>query len=483
MKTKPTIYCFVGTRPEYIKTYPVIKALKARDDIQSYLVETGQHQDLLADMFECFDIKPDFSLPRRDSSLPAHEVSEAMSPPRHCERSEAIPAPRHCEARSAEAIHQLAKLASDLLSSATEFLIEQKPNLVIVQGDTISATQVALAAWYLGIPVAHIEAGLRTYDVTQPYPEELGRRTIDHLAALNFAPTPLAMDNLSTERTQGRAFLTGNTVVDALSVIASEASLRGRDCRSNPIGCTEEIASPFGLAMTSDDNNKPYILITAHRRENQAKVIPELVQAIKQSAQDNPHYNFIIIKHANPLANQPFDLLMRHCEERSDEAIPMEIATAASLPRDDKAAVIARRAKQPTTNEDNNIILLPPQTYPNFLELLAGASFVVSDSGGIQEEAPYFEVPVLVLRELTEREEGLNLGFTKLAGSEARTISANINELIQDPSALANMRRAIRSNPSVYGDGQAAARIVKHCLDFICRAVPQRAPLSPLRAQ
>ncbi len=399
MTTKPTIYCFVGTRPEYIKTYPVIKALKACSEVDAFLVETGQHSKYVTD------------------------VTYLRFPPLVQNLSQSTPST------------QLADLSVALLSAATKFLSEQRPDLVIVQGDTISATQVALAAWYLAIPVAHIEAGLRTYDVTQPYPEELGRRTIDHLATLNFAPTPLAMDNLLREQTQGRAYLTGNTVVDALNMmqVADPTIMHSwLEAQNRHVGV---------------DSAKQYVLITAHRRENQDHVIPELAKAIKQCAQDNLHYNFIIIKHANPLANQSFD-------------------------------VIASEA-----DGSDNIILLAPQTYPNFLSLLSAASFVVSDSGGIQEEAPYFEVPVLVLRELTERLEGLELGLSKLAGKDARSITKNINELIQDPMALTQMRAAIRMNPCLYGDGNSAQRIVKHCLDFISRAKQLHKQQSPLGAQ
>ncbi len=378
---KPSIFCFVGTRPEYIKTYPVIKALRAIDSVESYLVETGQHSKYVTD------------------------VTYLRFPPLVQDLSFSSPST------------QLADLSVALLSAATKFLSEHKPSLVMVQGDTQSATQVALAAWYLGIPVAHIEAGLRTYDVTQPYPEELGRRTIDHLAALNFAPTPSAMDNLSNEKVQARCYLTGNTVVDALNF------------------------SLDNLAELETDG-KPYVLVTAHRRENQAKVISELALALETTAKDNPHYNFIVIKHANPIANGPFT----------------ELESKINL---------------------DNIRFLNPQTYIDFLSLLAKASFVISDSGGIQEEAPYFGVPVLVLREITERVESLLLGLSKLAGTNAKTISRNINELIQDPLALVQMRLAIKTNPGIYGDGKASARIVKHCLDFLSVSKPseQQSPL------
>ncbi len=397
--TKASIFCFVGTRPEYIKTYPVIKALRSVENIESYLVGTSQHQDLLAGLHDFFQIAADYNFDlsrhceRSDSSLLDNVVSEAILST------------------------QLADLSVALLSAATKFLSEHRPDLVMVQGDTQSATQVALAAWYLGIPVAHIEAGLRTYDVTQPYPEELGRRTIDHLAALNFAPTPSAMDNLSNEKVQGRCYLTGNTVVDALNYTLNQLP-------------------------ELETDGKPYILVTAHRRENQAKVIAELATALALSAKDNPDYNFVVIKHANPIANAPLSKL------------ELEVGL-------------------------DNISFLEPQTYPNFLSLLSKASFVISDSGGIQEEAPYFGVPVLVLRAITERIESLKLGLSKLAGIDAKTISRNINELIQDPLALAEMRLAIKTNPGIYGDGKASARIVKHCLDFLLVSKPneQQSPL------
>jgi UDP-N-acetylglucosamine 2-epimerase (non-hydrolysing) len=228
-------------------------ALRERPEFKIYLVETTQHQDLLADLHQLFKIEPELRL---DLNLTLADMAVTN-----------------------DAEH-LAKLASQLLAAATKLLSQEKPDLVMVQGDTLSAAQVALAAWYLGIPVAHIEAGLRSHDISQPYPEELCRRTIDEIASLNFAPTPLAMDNLT--KAQGRCYLTGNTVVDALNMM--------QDSRH-----------------PERSEGSPYILVTAHRRENQTKIIPELAKALVRLATDNPHYDFIVIKHANPLANQGFD--------------------------------------------------------------------------------------------------------------------------------------------------------------------------------
>ena len=379
MSASKKIFCIVGTRPELIKTYPVLRALRQRPEIETLLVETTQHQDLLTDLYKLLGLKADLRL----------DLSQTLAN---------MPVTNDAE--------HLAKLASQLLASATELFSKHKPDLVIVQGDTLSAAQAALAAWYLNIPVAHIEAGLRSHDISQPYPEELCRRTIDQIASLNFAATPSAMDNLNG--VQGRCFLTGNTVVDALNFM-----------RDSVIASAAKQAIP-----------EPYVLITAHRRENQAQVIPELAKALAKLATNNRHYNFVIIKHANPLANKAF----------------FELENSINL---------------------DNIRLLDPVPYPDFLDLLAGASFVISDSGGIQEEAPYFGVAVLVLREITERIESLDYGLSKLVGSNASSIYQNTQQLISDPLLLATMREAIRKHPNLYGDGKASERITKHCLDFL----------------
>ncbi len=382
------IFCIVGTRPEFIKTYPVLLALRARPEFKTYLVETTQHQDLLADLHQLFKIEPDLRLDLNVALADMAVINDA---------------------------EHLAKLASQLLAAATKLLSKEKPDLVMVQGDTLSAAQVALAAWYLGIPVAHIEAGLRSHDISQPYPEELCRRTIDEIASLNFAPTPLAMDNLT--KAQGRCYLTGNTVVDALNMM---------QVSRHPERSEES----------------PYILVTAHRRENQTKVIGELAKALVKLATDNSHYNFIVIKHANPLANQGFDSVFNQ-------------------------------------TKPDNIKLLSPITYPEFLELLSGATLALSDSGGTQEEAPYFGVPVLVLRKITERQESLDYGLSKLSGLDAASIYASTQRLLNDPLELAEMMSAIRQHPNIYGDGSASKRITKHCLDFLLAGKPheQQSPL------
>ncbi len=414
------IYFIVGTRPEFIKIYPVISLMRQMksgslgdasqyEDLEAVLVETNQHKDLLLDMHNFFGLKPDYIFAMQDSSISLNYSSVRAGGGQNAE-----------SALATDSLH-LAKLASSILSSAIDFLVEHKPDMVVVQGDTISACQVALAAWYLKIPVAHIEAGLRTYDVEQPYPEELSRRIIDHLATLNFAATPSAMDNLCYEKIKARNFLTGNTVVDALAQVRNS---------------NEFISSQLKISA----NTKPYVLITAHRRENQKLVIGELAKAIEKLAEDNSHYNFIIIKHANPLANAAF--------------LPLSAI--------------------------ENVVLREAVPYPEFLALISRAQLIISDSGGIQEEAPYFGVPVLVLRELTERNESLERGLSALAGTDASTIYDRVHRLInpdlisnspfaskqkrEEFATLADMREAIRLNQNLYGDGNASARIIRHLL-------------------
>ncbi len=396
--------CFaIGTRPEYIKTYPVISALRKRDDVESYLLESTQHKDLLNDAYDFFGLRPDFSL--------------ALDLPEFKSLSDGI-----FQAGSKSDAQHLAEMAVAISREATEFLLKEKPDLLIVQGDTLSALHFALAAWYLAIPVAHIEAGLRTYDIREPYPEEFSRRTIDHLSTLNFAPTVRAMDQLLEEKTQSRNFLTGNTVIDTLAYVTKLG------LPPNSLSGKLPNASPSERSLL---DGAPYVLVTAHRRENQTTIIPELAKALRKAAQDIPHYNFVIIQHANPLANAAFEA---------------ELGSSGL----------------------DNIKLLGAQAYPNFLSLLASADLVISDSGGVQEEAPYFDVPILLLRNKTERPESLERGLSLKAGRDAESIYKQLKWLlIEDCSALALMREASRKNPCLYGDAKAAERIAQHCVDFL----------------
>ena len=350
-----------GTRPEVIKMAPVIRDLqKNRKRFHTTLLATGQHRGLLDQMLAVFGLRPDIDLKLMRSG------------------------------------QTLAKITAGVLQKVPGILDEVRPDLVLVQGDTTTAMAVALASFYRGIPVGHVEAGLRTGDVRNPFPEELNRKTIGTVAALHFAPTARAVANLRREGVPAdRIFITGNTVIDALHLIRPLASKT-----PNPVS----------------SEGRRIVLVTVHRRESFGRPLQAVCLALRDLAARFEDIEIIFPVHPNPRVRESVEILR-------------------GLPR---------------------IRLLPPLDYLTFLRIMMDSVLVLSDSGGVQEEAPSMGKFVLVLREKTERPEGLKAGLAKLVPPDRRLIVEAASRLLIDARALT--RAAQKANP--YGDGRAAARIV-----------------------
>jgi UDP-N-acetylglucosamine 2-epimerase (non-hydrolysing) len=362
--------CFVlGTRPEAIKLAPVVLVARNRG-LDCEVCVTGQHREMLNQALGCFDIVPDANL-------------GIMQPDQ-----------------------SLSDLTVRALSALTEFFRARSFNLVLVQGDTTTTFCAALASFYAGIPVGHIEAGLRTGNKHSPYPEEVNRLLTTRLTDMHFAPTEWARDNLLREGVPGdRVFVTGNTVIDALQL----AVKRARSLQP----------AISGLNSAALDGQR-LVLITSHRREAFGDGIAAICGAVAQLARNFPDVSFAYTVHMNPNVFGPVHRQLRGLQ---------------------------------------NVLLLPPVEYLQFVWLLDRCTLVLTDSGGIQEEAPSLGKPVLVMRETTERPEGLRAGVAKLVGTNQDRITSEAAKLLDD--AIAYKAMAQSTNP--YGDGRASHRIIDAC--------------------
>jgi UDP-N-acetylglucosamine 2-epimerase (non-hydrolysing) len=360
-----------GTRPEAIKMAPLVQALAAADGVQISVCVSGQHREMLDPVLELFAIRPDYDLQiMRPGQTPAG-------------------------------------ISSAVLSGLEPVLRELQPQLVLVHGDTTTSFAAALAAFYRNIAVGHVEAGLRTGNLAAPWPEEANRRLTTTLAALHFAPTEQARNNLLAEGVNAAAIhVTGNTVIDALLAV-------NRRLDGDPQLCAA-IAAQFAFVRPT----ARLVLITGHRRENVGGGFERICAAIATLAQRFPADDFVYPLHLNPQVREPV--------QRRLGGLP-------------------------------NVQLIAPQEYLPFVWLMRRAQLILTDSGGIQEEAPALGKPVLVMRETTERPEALAAGTVRLVGTDCATIVAGVSELLSD--AAAYRRMAVAQNP--YGDGQAAARIVR----------------------
>ncbi len=353
-----------GTRPEAIKLAPVIDELRKRDGVVCSVVVTAQHRDMIDQALNIFSLVPDSDL---DIMRPDQTLDDIV-----------------CRS----------------LAGIAPVLEVMTPDVVLVQGDTTSAMAMALAASHRGITVGHVEAGLRTYDKTQPFPEEMNRQLIGRLADLHFAPTEIARDNLLGEGvSKDRVFLTGNTVVDTLLRLSTE------------------IREPANEALRQVDfDSKRVILVTAHRRENFGPPLEHIAAAVRQIAEENPDVEIVLPVHPNPRVSGIIQPALAHAER---------------------------------------VHLVSPLDYPDLIWVLARCYFAMTDSGGIQEEAPTFKKPVLVMREKTERPEGIEAGVAKLVGTTVYRLVGAASDLLTNDEVYASMRA--RKNP--YGDGHAASRI------------------------
>ncbi len=353
-----------GTRPEAIKLAPVIREL-ARRSLPTRVCVTAQHRELLDPLLEFFEI-------------PAHYDLGIMEPDQ-----------------------DLFHVTTETLMRLREVLRRERPELLLVQGDTTTCFAAALAAYYERIPIAHVEAGLRTGEKYSPFPEEMNRRLTDHLADWLFAPTELAGRNLLSEGVPNeRVFITGNTVVDALQLVLKDERFR---------------RLPIPVEITQGHR---LVLVTAHRRESFQRGLASICRALRELVERHDDVEIVYPVHLNPNVQGTVRRILGGAKR---------------------------------------VHLLEPLEYLPFLKLMEQATLILTDSGGIQEEAPTFGVPVLVMRDVTERPEGIAAGVAKLVGTDPECIVEEASVLLEDPAAYARMARA--ENP--YGDGWAAERIVR----------------------
>ena len=355
-----TILIIAGTRPEIIKTAPVIIELRKNSDFKTVYCLTGQHITMAQEALSIFNLVPDEDL-------------NIMRPNQ-----------------------TLNMIAESVFAKLPPVLEQHKPDVVLVQGDTTTAAMAALACFNMKIPVGHIEAGLRSFNMNAPYPEECNRRLISVVSKYNFCPTDIAKQNLLREAVPADSiYVTGNTVVDALMLIKGKYNL------DNYNEIDERI-------------RKPFVLITAHRRESFGKGFENICEALKLIALKYPEYQYVYPVHLNPNVKEPVYKYL---------------------------------------SDLKNIVLIPPLPYLKLLVLLKNCEFVITDSGGIQEEAPSFRKHCIVLREVTERMESVNMGMSELVGTDVEKIIKSVERTIKN-----NINHNVTKNP--YGDGHASKRIV-----------------------
>lgn len=363
-----------GTRPEAIKMAPLACLLRTQPEIDLHVCSTGQHREMLDQVLSCFDLQI-------EQDLKVMSIDQSLN-----------------------------GLSGELLKRLDEVYVSFAPNMVLVHGDTTTSFIAALAAFHRRIPVAHIEAGLRTGNLSSPWPEEANRTLTAVLADLHFAPTEQARNNLiSAGIPEGHIEVTGNTVIDALLIIRNRLI---NDCWHPP--------SDSALADFSK-NNKRLVLITGHRRENFGEGFQKICTALARLAASYPTVNFIYPVHLNPQVSKTVYAMLGNYE---------------------------------------NIILIPPLDYRAFVWAMDRAFLILTDSGGVQEEAPSLGKPVLVMREDTERPEAVAAGTVRLVGSETEKIFSETARLLEDEEAYKAM--SLSHNP--YGDGYASQRIVKRLL-------------------
>lgn len=370
-----------GTRPEAIKMAPLVGAFReCPERYETVVCVSGQHREMLDQVLQLFGIVPDYDLNIMKQGQDLYDITTAV------------------------------------LTGMRGVLAEAKPDVVLVHGDTTTSTAAALAAFYARIPVGHVEAGLRTHDMYNPWPEEINRQLTGRLASFHFAPTLLARENLLKEGIPGdRIFVTGNTVIDALRTvtgrIGSDAVLTGKLCG---------ILQQGGYDVSRLSSDRRLVLITGHRRENFGDGFLRICTAIRRLTEKFPAVDFVYPMHLNPNVRRPI----------------REVFGA---------------------NTPQNLFLIEPQEYLPFVYLLEKSAVVLTDSGGIQEEAPGLGKPVLVMRETTERPEALRAGTVKLVGTDEARIVSEVSALLTDPVYYRTMSEAV--NP--YGDGEACGRIIR----------------------
>lgn len=380
--TNKKIMLVFGTRPEAIKMAPLVKEFqKHPDKFQTIVCVTGQHRQMLDQVLEIFDIRPDFDLDIMKQGQDLYDVTARV------------------------------------LTGMRDVLSEARPDVVLVHGDTTTSTAAALAAFYQQIPVGHVEAGLRTHNIYSPWPEEMNRQITGRIATHHFAPTPLSRENLMAEGVStDRIAATGNTVIDALYMVVDKIR------RDTDLGCrlgTELKSAGYDVDRLS--GGRKMVLITGHRRENFGDGFISMCGAIKALTEKYPDVDFVYPMHLNPNV---------------------------------------RKAIHEVFGENltglGNMFFIEPLEYLSFVYLMEKSTIVLTDSGGIQEEAPGLGKPVLVMRDTTERPEALAAGTVKLVGTDYDRIVHEVSRLLDDAGYYESMSKAV--NP--YGDGLACQRIV-----------------------
>ncbi len=355
-----TVMLVFGTRPEAIKMCPLVNELKSREGLKTVVCVTGQHREMLTQVLDAFGVQPDYDLSIMKEKQTLFDIT------------------------------------TNILERIKSVLEEVKPDVVLVHGDTSTTFVTALACFYLQIPVGHVEAGLRTYDIYSPFPEEFNRQAVSIVSQYNFAPTPKAKENLLKEgRSEANIYVTGNTAIDALQTTV-------RKDFSHP-----------ELDWAADSR---LILITAHRRENLGQPMHQMFRAIRRVLEEHPDVKALYPIHMNP---------------------------------------VVRKAAEEELGGCDRIHIVEPLEVLDCHNIMARSYMILTDSGGIQEEAPSLGKPVLVMRDTTERPEGIAAGTLKLVGTDEQVIYCNFKELLEDPTAYQRMANA--SNP--YGDGKACKRI------------------------
>ncbi|GGI66322.1 non-hydrolyzing UDP-N-acetylglucosamine 2-epimerase [Enterococcus alcedinis] len=349
-----------GTRPEAIKMCPLVKELKTRESLDTIVCVTGQHRQMLDQVLETFEIEPDYDLSIMKSKQTLFDVT------------------------------------INILDRMKDVLEEVKPDIVLVHGDTSTTFVTSLACFYLQIPVGHVEAGLRTHNIYSPFPEEFNRQAVGLVAQYHFSPTEQSKENLLQEgKDEATIFVTGNTVIDALSTTVKADYTH------------EHIEWAKGSRL---------IMITAHRRENLGEPMQHMFRAIKRIVDETPDIKVVYPIHMNPMV---------------------------------------REAANEILGNDDRIRIIEPLEVLDFHNFMAQSYLILTDSGGVQEEAPSLGKPVLVMRDTTERPEGIAAGTLKLVGTDEEVIYSSFKELLEDEEVYKKMSKA--SNP--YGDGDACKRI------------------------
>lgn len=389
MRKKKVLVVF-GTRPEAIKMAPLVKRLMSHpEQFEVIVCVTGQHREMLDQVLKIFDITPDYDLNIMKQGQDLTDVTVRV------------------------------------LQGMRDVLSEVTPDIVLVHGDTTTSTAAALAAFYRQIPVAHVEAGLRTHNIYSPWPEEMNRNLTGRLASCHFAPTETARQNLLREGVPDeRIHVTGNTVIDALylvldRVLTDEQLKQETECELAKMGISRELINEWQLK--DDSAGRRMILITGHRRENFGDGFLNICSAIRELAEKHKNVDFIYPVHLNPNVRKPVaDVLL-------NEQLP-------------------------------NVFIIEPLEYLPFIYLMNRSYLILTDSGGIQEEAPGLGKPVLVMRHTTERPEAVAAGTVSLVGTDKTKIYEYVDSLLTNRQAYESMSNAV--NP--YGDGRSCERIVAH---------------------